>query len=35
MCTNITVQAELSECVQLSCPFKDQAGVYLRNAIAF
>ncbi|WAO89006.1 CFEM domain-containing protein [Fusarium falciforme] len=25
MCTNITVQAELSECVQLSCPFKDQA----------
>ncbi|RMJ16021.1 hypothetical protein CDV36_004272 [Fusarium kuroshium] len=25
MCTNITVQAEVSECVQLSCPFKDQA----------
>ncbi|KAI8668651.1 CFEM domain-containing protein [Fusarium keratoplasticum] len=25
MCTNITVQAELSECVQISCPFKDQA----------
>ncbi|UPL00705.1 hypothetical protein LCI18_011639 [Fusarium solani-melongenae] len=25
MCTNIAVQAELSECVQLSCPFKDQA----------
>ncbi|RSL47050.1 hypothetical protein CEP54_013590 [Fusarium duplospermum] len=25
MCTNITVQAELSECVQLSCSFKDQA----------
>ncbi|RSL72418.1 hypothetical protein CEP53_001122 [Fusarium sp. AF-6] len=25
MCTNITIQAELSECVQLSCSFKDQA----------
>ncbi|EEU42187.1 uncharacterized protein NECHADRAFT_79864 [Fusarium vanettenii 77-13-4] len=25
LCTNITIQAEMSECVQLSCSFKDQA----------
>ncbi|KAI8718243.1 CFEM domain-containing protein [Fusarium sp. LHS14.1] len=25
LCTNITIQAEMSECAQLSCSFKDQA----------